>query len=451
MQLTPDARVATLTFVIAVGTGVALGLTPALVITRADLIGWLKKHSGASLAGYRRFGLRNLFMVYQLTAAMALVVIMGFLLFGIQSGASRDAGFVADGLSVLSMDPVRDGYSVDEATEVLAGLPDHLVEAGGIEAAALIDARPFQQFALADRTASIPSGTRAVDSVQRVAVQTIGPGFFATLGVPLQRGTEFSRQDFQSSSGRAAIPAVINHTAAELFGVDPLGTIFRVEEKALQVAGIVTYGLPPPFRAAPSPTVFLPLTAQDLRRPRPQGIPVMVRARDGDGVEQARKVLNRIDASLTLFDARTVHEQIDDLYLVVRYTQAVYGIVGLFALVLASIGLAGVTAHAAMRRRKEIGIRMALGARSAQVLELVMREGAVMTALGACIGIALALGVARMLMALDSQLGQALLLGTHPIRLLAGPAILIAVTALACYLPARRSARVNPLVALREE
>jgi len=111
---------------------------------------------------------------------------------------------------------------------------------------------------------------------------------------------------------------------------------------------------------------------------------------------------------LTLFDAPTVHDQIDDLYLVVRYTQAVYGIVGLFALVLASVGLAGVTAHAAMRRRTEIGIRMALGARSEQILGLVMREGAVMTALGACIGIAF-------------------------------------------HLPAHRSARVNPLVALRQE
>ena len=120
-----------MTVLAALAAGVALGLMPALAVTRSNLIGSLKGHSGASLAGYRRFGLRNLFMVYQLTAAMALVVIMGFMLFGIQSGASRDAGFVADGLSVLSIDPVRDGYSVDEAAEILASLPDRLVEAGG--------------------------------------------------------------------------------------------------------------------------------------------------------------------------------------------------------------------------------------------------------------------------------------------------------------------------------
>jgi len=140
------------------------------------------------------------------------------------------------------------------------------------------------------------------------------------------------------------------------------------------------------------------------------------------------------------------------LYMVVRYTQAVYGIVGLFALVLASIGLAGVTAHAAIHRRKEIGIRMALGARTVQVLGLVMREGTIMTAVGACIGLAFAFGLARVLMAIDSQLGQTILLGTgSPVKLLAGPAVLFAVAALACYLPARRSAHLNPVLALRED
>ena len=174
--------------------------------------------------------------------------------------------------------------------------------------------------------------------------------------------------------------------------------------------------------------------------------------REGDGFEPVRRGLNRIDPNLTVFDARTMHDQLDDLYLVVRYTQVIYGVVGLFALVLASVGLAGVTAHAAIRRRKEIGIRMALGARSLQVLSLVMREGAIMTMLGAGIGVAFAYGLARLLMAIDSELGQALVLSTgNPMRLLAGPAILIAVTAVACYLPARRSAHLNPLVALREE
>ena len=453
VQLTPDSRVAAVTFLVSLAAGITLGLMPALAVTRTDLVSGLKGRLGASLAGYHRFGLRNLFMVYQITAAMALVVIMGFLISGIQSGASRDAGFATEGLSVLSLDLVRDGYSLDEAAGVLAGLPERLTEADNVQAAALMDSRLFQQFVLPDTTASIPGDRAAAETTQRVAVQTVGPGFFATLGVSVQRGAEFSNRDFHFvAAAPAAVPAVINHTAAKLFGVDPLGKIFRLEEEVLQVTGVVKYGLPPPFRVDPTPTVFLPLTVQDLRGPRPQGIGVLVRTREGDGLEQARRGLSRIDPNLTMFDARTIGDQIDDLYLVVRFTQAIYGVVGLFALVLASVGLAGVTAHAAMRRRKEIGIRMALGARSLQVLGLVMREGAIMTTLGACIGVAFAYGLARLLMAINSQLGQALVLSTgNPMRLLAGPAILIAVTAVACYLPARRSAHLNPLVALREE
>jgi predicted permease len=453
-QLAPDFRVAALTVFVSAATGVALGLLPALAITGTDLAGGLKAHPGASLTRYRRLGLRNLFVVYQVTAAMTLVVIMGFMISGIRSGASRDPGFSSAGLSVFSLDPARDGYSPEQSARVLADLPERLVEANSVEAAALMDSRLFQQFVLPDRSASIPAADRAGETIQRVAVQSIGPGFFATLGVSIQRGAEFSGRDLAAGVAvDTPLPAVINHTAAELFGhTDSLGTVFRLDERVLQVTGVVNYGLPPPFSASATPTVFLPLTLQDLQLARPQGVAAVVRAHEGDGLERARKALQRLDPNLTTFNARTIGDQLGDLYAVVGYTQAIYGVVGLFALVLASVGLAGVTAHAAMRRRKEIGIRMALGAGSPQVLGLVMREGVIMTALGVSIGFALAYALARLLMAMSSQLGQTIAVGVgNPTRLLAGPAMLIAVTALACYLPARRSAQMNPLVALREE
>ena len=280
VQLTPDSRVAALTFLVSAATGVALGLLPALAITRTDLVAGLKAHPGAALARYRRLGLRNLFVVYQVTAAMALVVIMGFMISGIQSGAGNP-GFSSEGLSVFSLDPVRDGYSPAQAADVLAGLPERLTESNIVEAAALMDSRLFQQFVLPDTTASIPAGgPGAGETIQRVAVHTVGPGFFATLGVPIQRGAEFSNRDVPAGPAvDAALPAVINHTAAELFGdTDPLGMVFRLDEKVLQVTGVVKYGLPPPFRVSSTPTVFLPLTVPDLQLPRPQGVAVVVRA-----------------------------------------------------------------------------------------------------------------------------------------------------------------------------
>ena len=454
VQLTPTPRVAALTFFSSVLAGVVLGLLPALAATQTDLAAGLKADPGATLTRYRRFGLRNLFVVYQITAAMALVVLMGFMISGIQQGASRDPGFDTSGLAMFAIDPVRDGYAPEQAAELLAALPERLTDANSSEAVALIDRGLFQQFVLPDTTASVPTaGSSAGDTIHRVAVQTVGPGFFATLGVPLQRGDEFSDRDFRTRvAADTVLPAVINHTAAELFGdADPLGRLIRLDNKVLQVTGVVRYGLPPPFRAQPAPIIFLPLTFQDLLRPRPQGVALMVRAREGDWFERLRGELQAIDPRLTMFNARTLREQIDDLYNIVRYTTAVYAVVGLFALVLASVGLAGVTAHAAMRRRKEIGIRMALGARSRQVLGLVVREGAIMASIGAAFGFGLAYGLARALMAFSSQLGQTIVLSTDPARLLAGPALLLAVTAIACYVPARRSATVDPLVTLREE
>jgi len=455
VQLTPDRRVAALTFVVSALAGVGLGLLPALAATRADLVGGLKAHAGAALARYHRFGLRNLFMVYQISAAMALVVIMGFMIAGIQQGASRDPGFDTSRLSVFSLDPGRDGYSPDQVAGLVAALPERLAEQNGVESAALMDPQLFQRFILPDTTVSISApGLRREDAIQRVAIQTVGPGFFATLGVSMQRGVEFSSRDLHAAAAAgAALPAVINQTAAELFGsADPLGRLIRLDEKVLQVAGVVNYGLPPPFRAKPAPIVFLLLNAQNLRRPQVQSVGVLLRARGGDGVDSARKALGSIDPRLTMFNTRPMREQLDDLYNVVTYTKAIYAVVGLFALVLASVGLAGVTAHAATRLRKEIGIRMALGARVRQVLSLVMREGAIMASIGALVGFVVAYGFARVLVAFDSELGQTVVLSAvGPGRLLVGPALLLALVAIACYLPARRSATIDPLVSLREE
>jgi ABC-type lipoprotein release transport system permease subunit len=288
-----------------------------------------------------------------------------------------------------------------------------------------------------------------------VALQTIGPGFFAALGVPLLRGAEFSDRELRSDpASDTLLPVVINHTAAaELFGdADPLGRLLRRDRTVFQVAGVVKYGVPAPFRTEPAGTVFLPLTMRNLRRTPPQSIAVVVRARRNLGFAEIRSALEAIDTRLMMFNARTMREKLAELSRAVQYTTAIYSVVGLFALVLAGVGLAGVTAHAAVRRRKEIGIRMALGARRPQVLRLVMREGAVMALVGCLLGFMAAFGISRVLAAIDAQFARGLAWSSaDPLRLLGAPLLLIAVIAAACYLPARRSATADPLVSLREE
>ena len=152
------------------------------------------------------------------------------------------------------------------------------------------------------------------------------------------------------------------------------------------------------------------------------------------------------------FNVRTLAEQIDQATSFLRTSSIIYGGIGVFGLVLAAIGLAGVTAYSVARRRKEIGIRMALGARKGQVLRLVLREGAVMVAVGSVLGLLAAFGISKAVSALTSIYVQVFKVGTSDPRLVFGaPLLLAALAMLACYLPARRSTQIDPLKALREE
>jgi predicted permease len=455
VHLAPDLRVTLVTFLVSALAGAGFGLMPALASTRLDLVTGLKETVTARLGRYRRFGMRNLFMVYQITCAMLLVLIMGFMIGGIQQGSVRDPGFDTTGLYLFSLDPARDGYSPDQSATMFTGLPERLARLNGVEGVTLADQSPFN-IGVSETDVSVPSaGADAPEAVYQVALQTIGPNFFATLGVPLLRGTEFGIRNLRSDPAPGAIlPAVINQTAAKrLFGdADPLGRRIRQGQKTLQVAGVVRYGRPAFFRSEPAPTVFLPLSMKNLRQGPAQGISVLVRARNGVGFAAMRRELEAIDSRLTMFNLQTMREHLAQFDRAIQYATAIYSVNGLFALILACVGLAGVSAQAVVRRRKEIGIRMALGAQRRQVLHLVMKEGAAMALIGSALGLAVASGLTRVLASVSAQFAQTIAVSAaDPIRILGAPLLLISVAAIACYLPARRSAIIDPLAALREE
>ncbi len=271
--------------------------------------------------------------------------------------------------------------------------------------------------------------------------------------MPLLRGRDLNESDQKLASG--AIPVLLNETAAlDLFGQDgPLGRTLRDDLHTYTVIG-VTRDIKSAFMMAkPVPTVFVPLTAQSLGAdPAWQGATVIVRGAGGNTVADVSNAIVSLDPHLSVFNVGGMNDRLDQFNTIVRFASAMYGGIGVFGLILASIGLAGVTAYAVARRRKEIGIRMALGARSSQVLRLVMKEGAVMVALGSALGFAGAVLVSRVLSAITFQLSQLFDKGTRDPKLLIGaPLLLASLAMLACYLPARRSARIDPLTALRDE
>ena len=178
---------------------------------------------------------------------------------------------------------------------------------------------------------------------------------------------------------------------------------------------------------------------------------LMVRASAGpDAINEIRHEIAAIDPNLSVFNIRTMTEYLAESDTLIRWTSVVYGGFGVFGLILASVGLAGVTAYSVAQRRKEIGIRMALGARQGQVLRLVMKEGATLVIVGSALGFLGAWAVGRTLAALSPEMGASLN-AKQPLLMIGAPLLLSGLAMVACYFPARRSTAVDPLTALRQE
>lgn len=456
----PDFSVLLVALAVAVLAGIAFGLAPALNITRTDVVTILKEGSVTPLRGYRRFGLRNLLVVYQVAGSLTLLLITGFIMMGFGKTARLDPGFNTANLLLFQLDPLHDGRSRGQTEALYKELPERLSRGPAVRAVTLAEAAPFgEMMALPNVHFSAPNPRG--DVLRDTIRQPIGIKYFATLGIPLVRGREFTDVEFididQQQAKSSAIPALVNQTAArEFFGDSgPLGRSLRDDQHSYTVIGVVRDIKSGFMMAKPVPTVFVPITAAAFSHAgaAQQGATLIVRgSADLDTISDVRNAIAALDPSLTVFNVGTIDERLDQFNSIIRISATIYGGIGFFGLILASIGLAGVTAYAVARRRKEIGIRMALGAQTGQVLRLVMKEGATLVVIGSALGFLCAAVISRALSSFSSELAQAFgSSADDPVLLIGAPLLLAALTLLACYLPARRSARIDPLTALRDQ
>ncbi len=452
-----DWRAAVFAFGLALVCGIGFSLAPALQATKADLTPALKEGSMLRLPGYRRFGLRNLLMVAQVAASLMLLLMTGFLVIGISKASSIQTKFDPSTMYLLSIDPVRDGYAPEKAQGLFEKLPERLKTAGPVRSVALAAQAPF---AIEDNEAT--HQLTAEDSGESSRVQqsmieeTVGAGYFATLSEPVLAGREFEERDQRSQADGSktfSLPVVLNETAERrLFGNEnAIGKRVRDDKQSYEVVGVVR-DLKNGIGISQS-VFYLPLTPRDFARPAAGGITILVRSDAGtDALSGIRNEIASIDLNLNIFNVQTLSDYLDRSRSSTRFSVQTYGGIGLFGLVLAAIGLAGITAYSVAQRRKEIAIRTALGASRAQVLRLVLREGTALVSVGTILGFLGAMAMAKILSALTNMFVEALRVGTDDPRLLIGaPVLLAAVTMLACYVPARRSAQIDPLKALREE
>ena len=467
MDLRTDPMVCLFVIVIAVLAGVGVGLVPAFAATRKGVMETLKSGCLAPLPCYRRFGFRNLFVGYQVAVSVMLLIVLGYLVLGYQRFSGIDPGFDTTGLTMLEIDPIRDGYSPSQAEVLLDEIPERLKDIGAVAAATVADRAPLGnvlgsaagQSVLRVSTGAVGVGESPV--TEGVAQQHVGFGYFATLGVPVVHGREFTRRDQEQQRALetgepTAIPVIVNQTAAKrLFGDDaPIGQPLRASDRRYVVVGVVEDSRPSFLAAEPVPTAFLPfLEARGTGgRPTP-ATTVLVRGVTGlDSIDAIRRELARFYPDLTILDVRTVNEHLDRFNRMIWFNASQYGGLGLFGLLLASIGLASVTAYAVVRRRKEIGIRLAIGAERSDVLWLVLREGAVLLAAGAVFGCAGAFWLSRSLSSLLADFARIFAVSAgDPLLLVGVPALLVGIAFLFCYFPARRATRIDPATTLRGE
>jgi predicted permease len=452
-NLSLDWHAGVFAFGVAIVCGIGFSLAPALQATKADLTPALKQGSALQLPGYRRIGLRNVLMVTQVAASLMLLLMTGFLVMGISKASSIETKFDPNTMYLLSLDPVRDGYAPEKAQALFEKLPERLKTAGPLQSIALAAEPPFTSEV--ERTLlSLEDSAGSSQVVEPVFEETVGAGYFATLNELMLAGREFVEADQRShGDGSKTLPAVLNESAARAFfgNGNALGKRVRDDKRPYEVVGVV-----PDFKDVQGfseSIIYLPLTSRDFRRPPAGGMNLLVRSDAGtDALDAIRNQISSIDPNLNIFNMQTLGAYLDRSRTALRYSVETYCAIGVFGLVLAAIGLAGVTGYSVAQRRKEIAIRTALGASRAQVLRLVLREGAALVGVGTVLGFLGAVGLAKIVSALANMFVEALKVGTNDPRLLVGaPLLLAAVAMLACYVPARRSVRIDPLKALRQE
>ena len=427
------------------------GLAPALQAARAEIAPALKGDSTLRLRAHRWCSLRNGLVVLEVAGSLTLLLLTAFAMLGFQRTKAIELGFEPGNLFLLSLDPVRDGYTPQQAADFFAKLPERVRRIPGVRDAALAQSSPFglnAGEAMMATKSEISSGPRLVQSLR---TERVGAGFFETLGVPRLAGRTFREAD-QRENARVI---VVNQTLAEETwpGRSAVGETLELDGEKHEVIGVVGdigagFSLGRRLRCA-----YQPDTPGGYAAPSAQGVTLLVRAERGADIPLlVRREVGAMLADLTVFNTTSMTEQVARMASIFRVASAIYGGIGLFGLVLAAVGLASVTAYAVARRTHEIGIRRALGAQSLDILRLVLKEGMALIAVGTALGLVVAVATARVLATMLSAMEEIMRTSTHDPLLLAGaPSLLAAVALLACYVPARRSLRINPVEALRAE
>ncbi|MGA2098577.1 MAG: ABC transporter permease [Candidatus Acidiferrum sp.] len=438
-----DWRVLLYTLAVSVGSGLLFGLAPAWAASRTILTSALKGEDMLARPG-RRWTLRNVLVVAQIAMSLVLLCITGLFLRSLQSAAGIDIGFRSRGVLMMSVDPREHGYTAARTTQLLEQLRERVAALPGVVSAACTDVAPLSGGNRSD-SFSVEGRPDPAGPNPSVDMYMATAGYFESLGMSLVAG-----RDFGNESAVAPRVAVVNEVFTQHFFPkgDAVGQRVTGAGVTYEIIGVVKNIKSRTLGEDLRPVLYRSLAQSVSGDPSFLGYTVIVRSA-GDSAMVASAVrgeIRSLDSTLAIYNAATMEEHVREALFLPRLAGTLFGVFGFVGLLLAAVGLYGVMNYSVSRRTREIGIRMALGAQVGGVQRLIVGQGMALTVVAMGLGMAGALALAKLF--------TSILYGVAPhdfLTFTVVPLFLAVVALLACWLPARRAATVDPLTALRYE
>jgi len=434
-----DWRVFALSGGVSLAATMVFGLVPAIVTSRVDLAGALRAEGGAVVGSHQRSWVRSTLVLIQMSLSFVLLVGAGLLIQTLQAVRHANPGFTTDGVVTTTVDLFTAGYDVQRAKTFQTELIDRLQTRAGVESAALSRTTPFSYRTFPSAPIAVDGYDAPKDQQPTAEYNEISPGFLATLGIPLVSGREFTRADDE-----AALPvAIVDQTTASQFfrGAAPVGRRIQVRSKWLQIVGVartVKYRnlleTARPFLYVPLRQSFSPVVALHVRAAQGAAALAPLLARE----------IHTLDSNVAPSEVITMREQVERTTAPQRIGVTILVVFAALALGLAAVGLYGVMAATVSQSTRELALRIALGADTADLLRLVLFRPVVLTGVGVAVGLVVALQVTRLLGYLLYKVSP-----RDPLAFGFAFTVIVVASLVASVAPAWRASRTDPLLALR--
>jgi len=440
IDLSLDSHVLLFTLGVAILTGFIFGVVPAVKASRPDLMETLKSGGRGGTMGWRRDPLRSLLVIGEMALALITLVGAGLFLHSMQNAQKTELGFESKNLLTMNFDLGALQYEEGRGQQFYRAAIEKVKNSPGVAAVSIASNAPIGGGLL--RTV-FPEGRDEASGYRGTltTVNDIIPGYFETLRVPVRRGRAFNDGDRKDTT----VVAVASEAMVKQYwpNEEGLGKRFHFfgDPTLREIVGVVANSVINEVGEEPQPIVFLPMTQDYVPAAtlhvRTTGNPESV-------VSSTRVALQSLDPNLAITNVFTIEQILSQALWAPRMGGLLLALFGALALVLSAVGVYGVLSYSVNQQTREIGLRMAMGAQRGDVMRLILGQGLRLTVVGLGLGLLLALGLMRVLVSLLFDVRA-----YDPLTYMAVTLLLTAVALLACYIPARRAMRVDPMVALR--